>query len=128
MYRIIKNALTKKKSVYEGSKNSVREYIHVQDAAKASVDILDKKFLNKTIVLTGQNTIKVSELLYTINEIMNKKLKVKFSEKKFDGHYIRSPYSFDEDIGKNYKRSTYIDIGQGLIQLIKFVKNKINKK
>ena len=128
MYRIIKNALTKKKLIYKGSKNSVREYIHVQDAAKASVDILNKKFLNKTIVLTGQDTIKVSELLYTINEIMNKKLKVSFSEKKFDGHYIRSPYSFDDEVGKKYKRSTYIDIGQGLIQLIKFVKNKINKK
>jgi len=128
MYRIIKNALTKKKLSYQGSKNSVREYIHVQDAAKASVDILDKKFLNKTIVLTGQDTVKVSELLYTINEIMNKKLRISFSKKKFDGHYIRSPYSFDDDVGKKYKRSTYIDMGQGLIQLIKFVKNNINKK
>ena len=128
MYRIIKDALIKKKLIYKGSKHSVREYIHVQDAAKASVDILNKKFLNKIIVLTGQDTIKVSELLYTINEIMSKKLKIIFSEKKFDGHYIRSPYSYVDEIGKKYKRNTYIDMGQGLIQLIKFVKNKVITK
>ena len=45
-----------KKFVYFGSKNSIRKYIHVEDAAKASVGIL-KKYRNKIIVLTGKNPI-----------------------------------------------------------------------
>lgn len=127
LYRIISNAIKKKKLIYEGSKFSVREYIHVQDAAKASVDMLENKFQNKTYVLTGQDTVRVMDLLHSINEIMKNKFKIHFAEKKFDGHYIRTPYSYDEDIGKKYKRSSYIDMGQGLIQLIKYVKETLNK-
>ena len=38
--KIILNFLNKKEIIYEGGPNTIREYIHVEDAAKSSVDIL----------------------------------------------------------------------------------------
>ena len=51
---LIENALKKNKIVYSGSPESVRDYIHVIDAARASLKALDKKFNNKTIIISGQ--------------------------------------------------------------------------
>ena len=51
---IIKYANKNKKILYPGNKKSKREYIHVKDAAKASVEILNKKFVNKCLMLTGK--------------------------------------------------------------------------
>ena len=42
--KIIYYAKKNKKFIYFGSKNSIRKYIHVEDAAKASVGILKVNF------------------------------------------------------------------------------------
>ena len=41
------------KIIYEGGPNTIREYIHVNDAARSSVDVIDKRFANKSIILKG---------------------------------------------------------------------------
>ena len=38
----------------------MREYINVKDAAKGAMKILDKKYDNKVLNLTGPNHVKVS--------------------------------------------------------------------
>ena len=53
MYRIIRKALESGVIEYEGSPDSMREYIHVEDAALASVDALGADFCNQSVVLTG---------------------------------------------------------------------------
>mgnify|MGYP001336752337 CR=1 FL=1 len=125
LFRILDNAIYKKKLIYDGSPDAVREYIHVNDAAKTSVDILSTKYKNQTLILTGQEPMKISELLKTIAEILNKKYKIIFKNKKnISGHYNLSPYSYEEDLNLKLRRNSYIDMGQGLIQLINFIKDK----
>ena len=54
----------------------MREYIHVEDAALASVKMLESKFNQETVVLTGQESMKVIDFLEMIREIMNIKKKI----------------------------------------------------
>jgi len=49
----------------------MREYIHVDDASRASVFILNESFKNESIILTGQEPMCVSDLLRMIAEILN---------------------------------------------------------
>ena len=63
---------------YEGNIESVREYIHVEDAARASVDILDDTFKNQCITLTGKESTRVFDLLKIVSEILGIDKEVQF--------------------------------------------------
>ena len=61
LYRIVRHAIKTNKVTYFGDVNTRREYIHVKDAAKASAECLNK-FNNKTINITGNETLKITDL------------------------------------------------------------------
>ena len=119
--RIISNSIKKKKVIYEGGPNTIREYIHVYDAAKSSVDVLNKKFANKSIILKGEYPIHMKDLLKTISEILGLK-KILFKKVKNENHYEQTPYSYIPKLGIKYKPNTYVDFGQGILQLIDSLK------
>jgi UDP-glucose 4-epimerase len=50
LYRIIKSALENGIISYEGDIDAMREYIHVEDAARTSVDAINDTFIDKIIV------------------------------------------------------------------------------
>ena len=128
LYKIVKAALDKTEIVYEGDKESRREYIHVEDAADASVKILEDNFKNQNIILTGQQSLKVYDIMKMLSEILGseKDLKFKFKEQKGGGHYIRTPYTYQPRIAKKYIPNIHYDLGQGLIQLIEEIKKEKN--
>jgi len=118
--KIISTAVSHKELKYMGNKDSVREYIHVQDAAIASVQALNKKYKNKKIILTGHQPIKIIDLLNMLAEIMNySKDTITFLDENYDGHYIQTPYHYDSDLALKYVPDSYVDFGEGLIELIK---------
>ena len=119
IWRIINKAIESGIVEYEGNIESIREYIHVIDAARASVDILTDEFKNQYITLTGKESMRVYDLLNMISEIMDIKQKVQFKEKDYLGHYIRTPYAHKERFEFKYTGNKHIDIGQGLLKLIK---------
>jgi len=114
--RIVARALTTGKVSYEGSPEAMREYIHVEDAARASVKALGDEFRNQHVVLTGQEPMRVLDLLKMLSEILGLPQDVEFVEKK--GHYIRTPYAFRPQLGRKYVPPMHVDLGQGLIELI----------
>ena len=119
MYRIISSALKTGKVQYEGNIESMREYIHVDDASRASVLILDESFKNESIILTGQEPMRVGDLLKIIAEILNfTDDSVEFLEGEYSGHYVRTPYAYQPKLGRKYIPSTHVDLGQGLLQVI----------
>ena len=123
LYRIVQSALQNGILRYDGDSNATRSYIHVEDAAQSSVDILKNDFINETIILSGLEPMKVVDMLKTLAEIMNiPQDKIQFSDKPQAGHYIMTPYSYSKDMGKKYIPDKYIDLGQGLLQLIHEVK------
>ena len=103
---------------YQGSPESEREYIHVFDAAKASIEALDGKFDNESIMLTGHEQIKMSDLLKMISEILNYKKEVKFLKKNYEGHYVRTPYAYQPKLGRKYVPPLHVDLGQGILEII----------
>lgn len=122
LWRIIANALNKKLVYYEGSPEAMREYIHVVDAARASVAILDNDFKNEHIVLTGQEPMRVADLLKMLAEILGISQSVEFRESDHAGHYIRTPYAYQTRLGRKYVPSLHVDLGQGLLEMIGEIK------
>ena len=123
MVRIIKNALKTSKVSYAGNVEAMREYIHVFDAASASADALGEQFLNQHLVLTGQEPMRVYDLLKTIAEILDIKDPVEFLESSVSGHYVRTPYAYQTRLGKKLTCPVHVDLGQGLLDLIHTLKD-----
>ena len=69
----------------------MRSYIHVEDAANASVDILQKKFNKKVIIIKGKKSIKIKNLLLILKKILKIKSKLIFLNRTQKGHYDKNP-------------------------------------
>ena len=118
LYRIVKNAVESGSVCYQGSSEALREYIHVTDAARASVVALGEEFCNQSVVLTGQEPMRVDDLLKMLAEILGYENGVEFLETDNIGHYVRTPYAYQPKLGRKYAAPIHVDLGQGLIQLI----------
>ena len=121
---IIRRAIKTGTLSYLGNKKSVREYIHVKDAAKATVDILKKKYKNKYIILTGKEKIKVYDFLKILSGILKIIKKIKFLNKKLLGHYVLSPFTYKLKNGKKFTINSNIDFKSGLLELVEVLKKK----
>ena len=117
LYRIVKNALDTGVIRYQGSPDSLREYIHVEDAARASVTALGEDFRNQSVVLTGQEPMRVTDLLEMLAEILGSNA-VEFVAGEQLGHYVRTPYAYQPKLGRKYMPPMHVDLGQGLLELI----------
>ena len=123
LYRVVKSALDSGIIKYEGDIDAMREYIHVEDAAKASIDALNSEFKNESVVLTGQEPIRVINMLKMLAEILGlPEESVEFVEERLPGHYIRTPYSYQPKLGRKYIPPMHVDMGQGLLQLIEDIR------
>jgi UDP-glucose 4-epimerase len=118
LLRVVQSALETGVVSYQGSPDALREYIHVEDAARASVAALDDDFCNQSVVLTGQESMRVSDLLKMLSEILGIDRDVEFVEGKHAGHYVRTPYAYQPKLGRKYVPPLHVDLGQGLLQLI----------
>jgi UDP-glucose 4-epimerase len=118
LYRIVRDALIEGSISYAGNPESMREYIHVTDAARASVAALGSEFRNESVVLTGHQPMRVLDLLKMLAEIMGLPDAVKFRDEQYAGHYVRTPYAYLPKLGRKYSPPLHVDLGQGLLQLI----------
>lgn len=128
LWRIVKRALETGKVSYEGSPEAMREYIHVEDAARASVVALGDEFRNQHVVLTGQEAIRVMDMLKMLAEILGVPQSVEFVETDYLGHYIRTPYAYQTKLGRKYVPPMHVDLGQGLLQLIGDIQQSLPEK
>jgi len=122
VYRYLKQALLSGKITVYGTGDELREYIHVKDAAKLSVDILSDEFKNKHVVITGHHPIKFREMLNTVKEMLGGKVEIEFKPPeesvRYGAHYGITPYSFIPKIGQKLVSNFYTDIGQGLLECL----------
>jgi len=131
LHQIIKNAILKNRVEYSGNPEAARDYINVIDAAKASSKAISKVFQNKIIIISGSETKKVRDILKMISETMSFKNNIKYLKRdktKLHTHYIRTPYTFKDPLVMKFNENFHIDIGQGLVNLIKELKTIYNKK
>jgi len=119
IYRFINQALTNKKMIFKGKADSKREFIHVEDAAESSVKILESKYANQHIILTGNQLFSIRELFKMIKEILNdKKIQIEFTPDENSSHYEMTPYTFNPKFGKKMNPALQRDFGQGILQVI----------
>ena len=126
LYKIVYDYLKTKKISYFGSNKTMREYIHIKDAARSCVDILDKKFVNKVVVITGRQKIYVKKLLSVFSKLMGYGQKIYFKNIENPHHYERSPFSFSPKFGIRYFSKKNIALKNGLKELIYVIKKENN--
>lgn len=118
IFRFVAQALKENKISYEGSPESLREYIHVEDAALCSIEILKPDYKNQNILLTGHQSITVGNVLKMIAEILGKDIEFVFEKDLATKHYEITPYSFNPRIGKKLTTPFHEDLGQGILRVI----------
>jgi UDP-glucose 4-epimerase len=126
VYRLLKQFLNENNLEYSGKSSDKRDYIHVYDAAKLSAMILAPEYENKHLVLTGNDKLTISELFKTFEEILDKKVSVRYlgDEGKGNGHYNITPYAYTPRVGKKVIANEYVDMGQGIIQVIEQIEHE----
>tara|TARA_B100000315_G_scaffold108314_1_gene99431 strand:- start:401 stop:1273 length:873 start_codon:yes stop_codon:yes gene_type:complete len=124
--QIVDNALKNKEVSYIGTNKTIREYIHIKDAAKATVDALKNKYKNQHIVITGKSKIKLPYFLRTLSKLLKIKKEIRFKNKKILGHYVLSPHTYVPIKGKKFNIKSGINFKKGLKNLVRELKN--NKK
>lgn len=116
--RIIQSAIDTGEIIYNGNPDSVREYIHVNDAAKLSVKILEEEYTNRHLMLTGQNRMRVVDLMQMISEMMPNKPKITFGDHTLEAHYVMTPYNYNPKLANKMTSNDHIELGQGLLDCI----------
>jgi UDP-glucose 4-epimerase len=118
IHNFIVSALTNGTIQYTGSGEELREYIHVEDAATASVMALQPEFENQHITITGHQTFRVKDVMMMISEILQGNVELKFAQEKLEAHYSITPYSYKPRLGKKLVVNPFVDMGQGILDCI----------
>lgn len=135
IFDLIKMAYEKKKIIYWGKGDEMRQYIHARDAAKICNSILSNKIRNNYILLTGTEDFRISDLIKTITEMLNFKVKIEYKiNKKSFTHYKYSPfnipskYDYKPDFSEKLTFEKFTDLRQGIYECcIDFQKSKTRK-
>jgi UDP-glucose 4-epimerase len=98
----------------------------VRDAAHGSVEILSDEFTNQHVILTGNQQMRVKDLLFMIREMMGNKIKLEFLSPEKNSHYEITPYSFAPKIGKRLISKTSHDLSQGMLETMYDLYKNIN--
>lgn len=115
IHAMIYNALTTGKIEHPGHGDAMREFIHVKDAARLSVDILDPAYENRHLILTGQEKYRLQDAAGMIAEMLPDAVDVTFRGESTDGHYKLTPYAFQPKMGNKIVPRDFVDFGQGLL-------------
>jgi UDP-glucose 4-epimerase len=118
IYRMLREALEKGSITYRGSPDAMREYIHVEDAARMSVQALAPEFANRHLVLTGHEKLRIKDVMRMINEILGGNIDLRFEEADHLSHYGMTPYTFQPILGRKVVMNEYVDLGQGLLDCL----------
>ena len=118
IYRLLKEAVETGRITYQGEGDEQREYIHVYDAARSSVEILEAEYACQNVILTGLERMKYLELLEMIREIMCGKIELDIVPTNRSAHYKLTPYSFNPKLGRKLVNNPFVDFGQGVLDCL----------
>lgn len=104
---------------YKGNGEERREYIHIIDAARMTARAIDKEFDNKSLLITGQQSLASKQILELIFEILGKEKNIVYNDDDLDkSHYRLTPYRYQPDLATKLNPDHFIDFGQGIIEMI----------
>ena len=122
---IIESALSTKSIERSGDGEEIREYVFINDAAEMTYETLSEDYKNKHVFISGNQQIKVKDLLVMINEILGGDIKISYKEKDNNQlHYGITPYSYKINSAKRIVLKNFTDLGDGLLQVIQGISDK----
>ena len=124
---IIESALVKKSIEREGDGEELRDYVFIDDAAEMTYETLADDYLNKHVLISGNQQIKVKDLLIMLNEILGGEINITYKDKDKNVdqlHYGLTPYSFKMNSAKRIVLKNFSDLGDGLLQVIQGVSER----
>ena len=125
--RYVSQVIQEGKLDYRGTGKERREYIHVHDAARLSVDILDEIHKNKALTVTGHQVLNSEELIDLIFEIAGIDKNINFSQDNFSqDHYTMTPYRYTPKQAKKLVPDEFIDLGQGVLEIIEDIHRELD--
>jgi UDP-glucose 4-epimerase len=129
VYRLLRTAIAEGRLSYSGDPDDIREYIHVEDAAKLSADVLDPAFEGQHVMLTGASPTRAADLFTMFQEILGKRIEVEYRHTSGpgSGHYAVTPYAYTPRPGKKLVTTHYVDMGQGLLRMIEDIHREIDR-
>jgi UDP-glucose 4-epimerase len=126
IYRMLHEALERHSITYHGSGEAIREYIHVEDAARMSVQVLAPEFANRHLILTGQERLRIKDVMTMISEIMPWKIDLRFDQARAGHHYEVTPYAFQPRLGRKLVLNEHVDLGQGLLDCLQEIHQSLH--
>jgi UDP-glucose 4-epimerase len=129
VYRLLRTAMTEGRLAYSGAPDDLREYIHVEDAATLSADVLDPAYDGQHVTLTGASPTRAAELFTMFAEILGKPIAIDYRHATGPGagHYAVTPYAYTPRPGKKLVTTHYVDMGQGLLRMIEDIHREIDR-
>ena len=109
-----------------GTGKERREYIHVLDAARLSLVVLDEAHKNSAITVTGSQVLNSSELISMIFEIVGCEENVSYGKSKNNNdHYVMTPYRYTPRKAKKLVPDEFVDVGQGILEIVEEVHREL---
>tara|TARA_X000000950_G_scaffold256767_1_gene322457 strand:+ start:63 stop:635 length:573 start_codon:yes stop_codon:yes gene_type:complete len=124
LHKIVYDSLKKKKLIYRGTKKAIRSFIHVKDAAKSSIEILNNKFKNKVVLIKGKKEIKIINLLLILRKILEIKSKLFFLNRTQKGHYDKRPKEIKKVKTIEYYTKRPQNFEKSLHEIINIIRKK----
>ena len=120
VYRLLVQAMQEGRIAYTGGPDDIREYIHVEDAARLSVDALAADYEGKHVLLTGPSALRAGDLFTMFQEILGRPVEVDYRDAggPGSGHYSVTPYAYTPKPGRKLVTTHYVDMGQGLLRMV----------
>jgi len=117
VYRLLASAIERSKIEYTGAPDDIREYIHVEDAARLSADALAPEFEGQHVLLTGPSSTRAADLFMMFQEILGRRIDIDYRHTTA-GHYAVTPYAYTPRPGRKLVTTHYVDMGQGLLRMV----------
>lgn len=127
--RYLQEALEKRRITVYGTGEEMREYIHVSDVARFSVQILAEEFRNERLILSGLHPMRVRDLVEMIREIAGHDIQIEYRqidpqarEATQTAHYRITPYNDSPRLAKKLISDRCVDMGTGLLDCIEEIR------
>jgi len=108
---------------HSGNGDEIRKYIFVNDVIKASIDLINKKYNKQKVILIGNESVSISELMDQITSLLGSDIKKIFYNKNYNIHYKSSPFDMNVDEAINYNFDSITTLRDGLKQTITSIQN-----
>ena len=118
IHRFVHEAMTTGAITYYGAPTALREYVHVDDAATATLEVLGERYANENIIITGNQPMRVGDLFRMIGEMLGRDIEIRYLNDPNSGHYQITPYTFMPKVGRKLVPPLTIDLGQGILRVM----------